>query len=164
MESRNEEVESEEQLEIKRLKEENRSLREKISASTETFKEEEKVKHYTGLSYGILMSLYDYLEPHIPYTSRSALTKFQKLILVLMKLKPNLGIHNLGYRFKVTPSCISKTFLDSIHVMYIRLKCLILWPAREELDNVYANGISQTLWCQSLHHYRLLRNIHCKTI
>lgn len=71
MESRNDEVESKEQLEIKRLKEKNRSLREKINASTgdvspEIFKEEEKVKHYTGLSYGILMSLYDYLEPHIP--------------------------------------------------------------------------------------------------
>lgn len=139
LECRKREMESEEEREIKRLKQENLALKEKLCAGTgevspETFKEEEKVKHYTGLSYSILMALFSFLEPHIPYTSRSALTKFQKLVLVLMKLRLNLGIQDLGYRFKVTPSCVSKTFLDVIHVMYVRLKCLILWPAREELQ------------------------------
>ncbi|XP_048749237.2 uncharacterized protein LOC125661304 [Ostrea edulis] len=122
LECRKREMESEEEREIKRLKQENLALKEKLCAGTgevspETFKEEEKVKHYTGLSYSILMALFSFLEPHIPYTSRSALTKFQKLVLVLMKLRLNLGIQDLGYRFKVTPSCVSKTFLDVIHVI-----------------------------------------------
>ena len=51
-----------------------------------------------------------------------------------MKLRLNLGIQDLGYRFKVSPSCVSKIFLDMIHIMYVRMKCLILWPDREELQ------------------------------
>lgn len=80
------------------------------------------------------MALFIYLEPNITHTSRSSLTKFQKLVLVLMKLRLNLGIQDLGYRFKVSPSCVSKIFLDMIHIMYVRMKCLILWPDREELQ------------------------------
>ena len=29
---------------------------------------------------------------------------------------------------------MSKIFRDVIHVMYMRLKCLILWPERDELE------------------------------
>lgn len=133
------EPESDDQQEVKRLKLENASLKEKLYAGTgdicpETFKEDDKVKHYTGLCYKTLMALFIYLEPNITHTSRSSLTKFQKLVLVLMKLRLNLDIPDLGYRFKVSPSCVSKIFLDMIHIMYVRMKCLILWPDREELQ------------------------------
>ncbi|CAC5403235.1 unnamed protein product [Mytilus coruscus] len=132
-------VKTDEELEIERLKQENLSLKEKLNAGTgditpETFTNDEKAKHYTGLRYIVLMSLFTFLEPHISQTSKSSLSRFQKLVLVLMKLRLNLGIQDLGYRFKVTPSCVSKVFLDMIHVMYIRMKCLILWPEREELQ------------------------------
>ncbi|XP_061182386.1 uncharacterized protein LOC133190715 [Saccostrea echinata] len=134
-----EDEETEDQQEIKRLKKENLTLKEKLCAGTgdvcpETFQDDEKVKHYTGLCYATLMALYTFLEPHITYTSRSTLTKFQKLVLTLMKLRHNFGIQDLGYRFKVTPSCVSKVFLDMIHIMYVRMKCFIYWPEREELQ------------------------------
>lgn len=50
------EPESDDQQEVKRLKLENASLKEKLYAGTgdicsETFKEDDKVKHYTGLCY-----------------------------------------------------------------------------------------------------------------
>ena len=133
------EPESDDQQEVKRLKLKNASLKEKLYAGTgdicpETFKEDDKVKHYTGLCYKTLMALFIYLEPNITHTSRRYLTKFQKLVLVLMKLRLNLGIQDLGYRFKVSPSCVSKIFLDMIHIMYVRMKCLISWPDREELQ------------------------------
>lgn len=142
---------SDDQQEVKRLKLENASLKEKLYAATgdicpETFKEDDKVKHYTGLCYKTLLTLFTYLEPNITHTSRSSLTKFQKLVLLLMKLRLNLGIRDLGYRFNVSPSCVSKIFLDMIRIMYVRMKCLILWPDRRASD-VYANGISQVLWC-----------------
>ena len=130
--------ETEDQKEIKRLRKENFALQEKLCAGTgdispDTFKEESKVKHYTGLSYNVLICLFNFLEPHISHTARSSLTKFQKLVLVLMKLRLNLGTQDLGYRFKVSPSCISKTFHDIMHIMYVRMK-FILWPEREELQ------------------------------
>jgi hypothetical protein len=133
------EPESDDQQEVKRLKLENASLKEKLYAGTgdicsETFNEDDKVKHYTGLCYKTLMALLTYLEPNITHTSRSSLTKFQKLVFVLKKLRLNLGIQYLGYRFKVSPSSVSKIFLDMIYFMYVRMKCLILWPDREELQ------------------------------
>ena len=80
------------------------------------------------------MVLFTFLEPHITFTAKSALTKFQKLILVLMKLRLNLGSQDLAYRFRVTPSCVSKVFLDIVHIMYKRMKSFIFWPQREELE------------------------------
>jgi hypothetical protein len=80
------------------------------------------------------MALFEYLSPHIPETSLCALTKFEKLMLVLIKLRLNLGLQDLSYRFNVSTSCASKTFLDIIHVMYMRMKWVFfLWPEREEL-------------------------------
>ena len=94
------EPESDDQQEVKRLQLENASLKEKLYAGTadicpETFKEDDKVKHYTGLCYKTLIALFIYLEPNIIYTSRSSVTKFQKLVLILMKLRLNLGIQDL---------------------------------------------------------------------
>jgi hypothetical protein len=57
------EPESDDQQEVKRLKLENASLKEKLYAGTgdicpETFKEDDRVKHYTGLCYKTLMALH----------------------------------------------------------------------------------------------------------
>ena len=34
----------------------------------------------------------------------------------------------------MTPSCVSKVFIDIIHIMYKRMKSFIFWPQREELE------------------------------
>lgn len=124
--------------ELQCLTTENMDLKEKLKQtvfSPEALEnDQEKVKHYTGLTYAILIALFNYLSPHIPENSKSALTKFEKLMLVLIKLRLNLSMQDLGYRFKVSTSCVSKTFQDLIHIMYVRMKCFILWPEREELQ------------------------------
>ena len=79
------------------------------------------------------MAIFHFLAPHITETSKSALTKFEKVMLVLIKLRLNLSLQALGYRFNISTSCVSKTFQDIIHVMFVRLSRLILWPGREEL-------------------------------
>lgn len=91
------------------------------------------------------MAIFKFLEPFIPETSKSILTKFEKLMLVFLKLILNLSMPDIGYRFNVSTSCVSKTFQDVIHVMLVRLKPLILWPEREELPNVYACGLQKVL-------------------
>jgi len=125
--------------EMARLKEGNSSLKEKLAAGSgdvtpESFKDNIKCKYYTGLIYVTLVSLFEYLEDYISQTSRSNLSKFQKVVLVLMKLRLNLGVQDLAYRFNVSAGCVSKIFSDTIHVMYVRMKPLILWPGREELQ------------------------------
>ena len=51
-----------------------------------------------------------------------------------MNLRLNLGTQDLAYRFRVTPSCVSKVFTDIIHIMYNRMKSYIFWLQREELE------------------------------
>lgn len=124
--------------ELQRLTSENMELKQKLKEtvlSPESLKDDnKKVKHLTGIDYDTLMTVYGLVEAHITERATSALTKFEKLMLVLMKLKLNLSLQDLAYRFKISRSCASKVFLDIIHVLFIRLKCLILWPEREELQ------------------------------
>ena len=92
-----------------------------------------KVKNFTGLNYVTLMCLFNFLSPHLPCHGNSSLTKFEKMMLVLLKLRHNLSMQFLGYVFNVSTSCVSKTFNEILHVMFCRMKCFIFWPEREEL-------------------------------
>lgn len=97
------------------------------------FKSEEKVRFYTGLpSYDILLILLEHIEPHVSRTCQS-LSRFQEFVMVLMKLRLNVPFQDLGYRFMVSRSTVSRIFYHWMVVMDIRLKHLIYWPTREEL-------------------------------
>nr|XP_047132712.1 uncharacterized protein LOC105849119 [Hydra vulgaris] len=50
-----------------------------------------------------------------------------------MRLRLNLSIRDLAYKFEVSKSTSSKVFLRWIDIMYFRMKHLIKWPARNEL-------------------------------
>ena len=80
----------------------------------------------TGLpSFMTLMTLFSVVEAH--------LSKFHKFILVLIKLRLNTPVQDLAYRFGVSKSTISRTFISTIHVKHERLKYLVCWPEREFL-------------------------------
>ncbi len=48
-------------------------------------------------------------------------------------MRLNLSGQDLGYRFKVNSSTISRIFLHVLEVLYIKLKPLIIWPDRDSL-------------------------------
>ena len=50
-----------------------------------------------------------------------------------MRLRLNLCGQDLGYRFKVHASTISRTFEFVIGLLYAKLKPLIIWPTRDVL-------------------------------
>jgi len=124
-------------MECQRLTSENLDLRqqlEDIHVTEESFRDDKKVLYYTGLpSFFSMMTLFNFLEPHIPESNRISFMKFQKFIMVLMKLRLNLPVQDLAYRFRISPATVSRTFLTVIHVMFCRLKGCIYWPQREEL-------------------------------
>ena len=123
--------------EVQRLMDENRDLKAKLAQAEltpESMKDDkEKVNHFTGLNYVTLMAIVAFISPCLTENGRTALTKFQKVLLVLMKLRMNLSMQYLGYCFNVSTGCVSKTFNDTLHVMYIMMKGFVYWPDREEL-------------------------------
>ena len=125
------------EFELNRLTVENMTLREivaKTNISEEIFKnDDEKVRLYTGLpSFVVLMTLFNFIEPDLTQSANSALSKFQKVILVLMRLKLNLSVQYLVDQFKVSQGTVSKAFLNTLNVMYVKLKPLIYWPSQVE--------------------------------
>lgn len=106
---------------------------EKISMNT-LRDDVKKVRFYTGLkSFTTLMALFHFTEGFLCDSVKTSLTKFQKIVLVLMKLSHNFPEQDLAYRFGISQSTVSKTFVSVIHVLYVRLKSLIYWPRRDEL-------------------------------
>lgn len=122
--------------EIHLLRQENRLLR--LSTidrfSMEYFEgDDEKVNNMTGLNtFSTLMLLFQYVEPFMMDTQ--VMTKFQVLVLTLMRLRLNTSVTFLGYTFGITTPNVSRLFLNTIEVLYQRLYPCIYWPRREELE------------------------------
>ena len=92
----------------------------------------EKVRFYTGLTnWELLHILLLFIQPYL--RQRSVLTPFQQLLITLMRLRLNLSVKDLAYRFGVHYSTISCTYLAVLNILYYRLKPLILWPERDVL-------------------------------
>ena len=95
---------------------------------------DEKVHVYTGLSsFSVPRAVFDLLSPHITSHAKCSLSHFQKLILVLMRLRLNLSVQDLAYRFNILKSTVSRTFKIVIGVMYDRMHPLVMWPDRDSL-------------------------------
>ena len=124
--------------ELLRLRQENYEMKtslESFSFCENSFStSDERVRFYTGLpSYIILITLYNFIGAHVTVSSRNSLTKFQQFIMVLMRLRLNLSVQDLAYRFHISKSTVSRTFLQWIDILYTRMKPLIIWPERDAL-------------------------------
>ena len=93
----------------------------------------DKVRFYTGLpAYDILQTVYKYVLPFVVRKSPT-LSKFQEFVLTLMKLKLNMPMQDLAYRFGISLPTVSRIFLAWMVVLDVRLAPLIRWPEREDL-------------------------------
>lgn len=114
-------------------------LREKVNTLTlneDSFKNnDEKVKYYTGLpNFALLMTIFNFVAPHVASTHKNVLSKFQELLIVLMRLRLNLGFQDLAYRFGISVSTASRIFDRWLPIMDARISHLVFWPEREMLQ------------------------------
>ena len=94
---------------------------------------DKKVNFYTGLpSFEMLNIVFRQIE-HFVARKSQLLTPFQEFVLTLMKLKLNMPLEDLAYRFNVSVSTISRVFPAWMVAMDTRLSPLIKWPDREDL-------------------------------
>lgn len=120
---------------LERSKAESENIAAQASLSQESFlNKDAKVKYYTGLpNYATLIALFHFLSPCVEVGSRSVLSAFQQMIVVLMKLRLNVGDQDIAFRCGVSQSTISRCFNKWIDAMNVRMKPLVKWPEREEL-------------------------------
>ncbi|XP_047124366.1 uncharacterized protein LOC100201601 isoform X4 [Hydra vulgaris] len=122
----------------RRVLSENIKLKEKLlsfEVTVESFTNDDKVLYYTGLHCRkVLLAAFQHVEAYISLTAHSRLSKFEKLILTLMKLRLGTPIQDLAFRFDISYSVASKTFKNILHILYVRMKPLIYWPERKELQ------------------------------
>ena len=98
----------------------------------ENFSDVEKLKFYTGLpTMAVFMGILELISPGL--VLRNSLTKFQQLLMTLMRLRLNLPVQDVGYRFGVHASTVSRVFQSCIDVMFTSMRFLIHWPDREQL-------------------------------
>ena len=116
-------------------KSESEKLKKEFLMTEESFKGNDgKVCFFTGLpSWDILQKLFKYVLPCLSSTSRSLLSPFQQLLLTLMRLRLNLSGADLGFRFNIHMSTVSRIFTQVIEILYYRLRPLIYWPDRDSL-------------------------------
>lgn len=106
--------------------------------SEESLKDDSSVNFYTGLpNLKILKAIFDHVCITLPSerTSQCKLTKFQECMLVKLKLRLSNPVVDLAYRFDVSPATVYRIVLKWLTQMDIRLKNLIIWPEREDLQN-----------------------------
>ena len=94
----------------------------------------DRLQFYTGLpNIETLDAVFELIEHFISETSQSVLSKFMQFILFLMRIRLNLSVEDLGYRFKISFSTVSRIFLNVLDIMFHRLSFLVKWPSREIL-------------------------------
>ena len=91
------------------------------------------ILYYTGLpSHGTLKSLFEYVK--VAIKESKVLTKFEQLLLSLIRLRLRVSVVDLSKRFQNSKTTVSRIFLDMLEVSYVYLKSLINWPERTELQ------------------------------
>lgn len=110
--------------ELKRLLVENLTLKsdvEKCQFSYNSFvNNDAKVKLYTGLPSWLTLSvLFNFISNSMEEHHMSKLTKFQKVLIVLMRLKLNVPVSFLADLFRVSNTTISSAFTRTLHVLCV---------------------------------------------
>lgn len=113
----------------------------------EKFKDsDDDVQFYTGLpSYADFRKLLNYLKPDSVCTEDSGgsrkepgrppvLSMENQLFLVLVTLRLGLFQRDLGHRFNIHQSTVSRIFNEWMNLLFHRLGDLSLWPRREVVD------------------------------
>ncbi|XP_077529339.1 uncharacterized protein LOC144141698 [Haemaphysalis longicornis] len=95
---------------------------------------EDMAQFYTGLpNFALVLALFQLLEPSVSHTSRNCLTKFQEMVIFLMRLRLNLPLQDIAYRFLVSQPTVSRIVNKWLDVAYVRLSMAIRWPERHVL-------------------------------
>jgi len=103
---------------------------------------------YTGLHTDTFNKLLSFCCGSIE-ADMAKLSLCDELLLTLMKLRLNLLNEDLGYRFGIHKTSVSKIFHKWLHILYVKLKAFIVWPdrsvVRKTLPNIFKSKFSKVI-------------------
>lgn len=100
--------------------------------------------YYIGLeSIAVFNLILDHIKPGLN-SKNQRLSEFQKLLLWLMKLRLNLPLTDLGFRFNISCSTASIIFRKVIYLLEHMFKKLNDWPEREVLRSTMPRSFFKT--------------------
>ena len=79
----------------------------------------------------IFSAFYDLIAPYLP--EKRKLTKFSRILMFLMKLRLNVFDDDIGFKFGVHASTVSRNFHRVLDVAAAKTAFLIQWPDRDIL-------------------------------
>ncbi len=95
-----------------------------------------KTRFFTGFpNWKLLNRFFDLVKNFIPSHFNCKLSKFQMIVLTLMKLRLNANFTDLGYRFQIVANTASRTFHRCIYILFKKFKNskIIHWPEENSL-------------------------------
>ena len=85
------------------------------------------MRFYTGLpSYEILLVTFEHVAPHVTRRTQS-LDRFQEFVLVLMKLRLDVPLQDLAYRFNISLTTACGIFSSWMVVLDAKLSTLVFF-------------------------------------
>ena len=92
----------------------------------------DKVSFYTGLpNVDVLDVIFDLVHMHL--TANGKLSKYQQMLLCLIRLRMNYLFKDLAYQLNISVATVQRSFHSVLDVLYQRLSFLIRWPERDGL-------------------------------
>ena len=84
------------------------------------------MRFFTGLpGFDVLKATFSFISLFIARRSKS-LSLFEEFIMVLMKLRLNVPLQDLAYRFGISLSTVSRTFSTWLTVMMMMMMMMIM--------------------------------------
>lgn len=107
----------------------------KMCITRESFEnDDKKVNYFTGLnSLAVLDFIHDYVKDDLMNSMMKRANKFNILVMILMKLRLDLPLAYLGYRFGIGPNAMAQIFHANLKILNDKLGEFIRWPANDDI-------------------------------
>lgn len=93
--------------------------------------------------------------PYVKHTSTNVLSQFQQFLITLIKMKLNISLQDLAYRFGISLLTVSRIFLSGL-MPWVHVCNFNLGGQRGRTRQKQCLSLSIDLWKQSGSQYRLL--------
>ena len=138
---------------LEKLKEENELQIEMLQTKTISFaslsESNKKIKFYTGLpNTSTFMAVFETTKVHAN-RKNTKLDHKDELLLTLLKLRRNLAMEDIAYRFNTSTSQVTKIFHRWLTALHVAVGGLVLWPKTDvmELPDCFQNDRFRKVRC-----------------